>query len=225
MRFVTALLALVAIAVFAGGASAQVDAGEEAKARSRALAAVSRALLRDPVAPGRPGRLVVVPGGSKTYGRGPVRRFLVEVEGGLRIDAADFAARVTQVLSDPRGWRGAGLAFRRVDSGRVDFRVALASPRTTDRLCAPLPTNGVFSCVSGERAVVNLFRWRRGAASYRHRLAGYRAYVVNHEVGHILGRSHAGCPGSGRRAPVMLQQTKGVAPCRPNPWPLASERR
>jgi hypothetical protein len=48
--------------------------------------------------------------------------------------------------------------------------------------------------------------------------------MVNHEVGHVLGRGHAFCPAAGAPAPVMVQQTKGVAPCRPNPWPLAWER-
>jgi len=41
----------------------------------------------------------------------------------------------------------------------------------------------------------------------------------------VFGHGHSWCTGGGRRAPVMMQQTKGVAPCRANPWPLAWERR
>jgi hypothetical protein len=112
-----------------------------------------------------------------------------------------------------------------VEEGSVAFRVTLASPSTTDRLCAPLQTRGRYSCFQRGRAVVNAARWLHGAPSYRGRLAGYRHYVVNHEVGHALGRVHARCPRPGARAPVMLQQTKGLGGCRANPWPLPSEDR
>ena len=105
-------------------------------------------------------------------------------------------------------------------SGPVAFRVTLASPGLTDYLCAPLLTNGIFSCAQGGRAVLNADRWRHGAAAYGADLRRYRIYMVNHEVGHLLGRGHASCPAGGARAPVMMQQTKGVAPCRANPWPL-----
>jgi hypothetical protein len=173
------------------------------------------------IAPGRPGELVVVPGRSRPSGPASALRFAVEVEGGLRVDRTAFAEHVAATLLDRRSW---GVALRRVGSGRVHFRVTLASPATTDRLCAPLATNGVFSCAQGGRAVLSAERWRRGAAAYRGNRARYRVYMINHEVGHLLGRGHAACPGSGQPAPVMMQQTKGVAPCRPNPWPLVWER-
>ena len=102
--------------------------------------------------------------------------------------------------------------------------VQLAGRSTTDRLCPPVRTNGLFSRFMRGRAVLNFWRWINGARAYAGRLAQYRRYMVNHEVGHALGHGHLGCPGSGRAAPVMMQQTKGVAPCKPNPWPLAEER-
>ncbi len=49
--------------------------------------------------------------------------------------------------------------------------------------------------------------------------------VVNHETGHWLGKGHARCPGKGRLAPVMMQQSKGTHGCRFNPWPTAAELR
>jgi hypothetical protein len=171
------------------------------------------------VSPGRAGKLYVVPGTSPVFGSGPVRSFVVEVEGGLRIDRLAFTARVERVLSRGRGWIKRGYAFRRVDSGRIDFRIALASRNLTDRLCYPLITNGIFSCYMNGRAVLNRWRWRVGADSYGDDLRRYRIYMVNHEVGHALGFGHRSCPGAGRKAPVMMQQTKGVYPCIANPWP------
>jgi hypothetical protein len=73
--------------------------------------------------------------------------------------------------------------------------------------------------------VLNHRRWMLGAPAYGANVAAYRQYLVNHEVGHFLGHSHVGCPGPGRYAPVMLQQTLRLDGCRSNPWPALSLRR
>ena len=64
-----------------------------------------------------------------------------------------------------------------------------------------------------------------GAPAFRGDVALYRRYLVNHEVGHLLGHGHVSCQVEDRaRAPVMMQQTKGVGACRANGRPLAWER-
>ena len=170
--------------------------------------------------------LIVVPGHSAGSGGGPVRRFAVEVERGLRVNREAFAATVQHILLDRRGWTGARrLALQRVDSGIVDLRVTLARPRTVDRLCFPLHTRGVVDCFNRGRAVINVDRWTRGSVSYAGDLRDYRYYLINHEVGHGLGHGHWICPGPGRRAFVMMQQTGTTFGCRRQPWPRDAERR
>lgn len=146
------------------------------------------------------------------------RRYTVQVERGLPQDRARFAQEVARVLGDERGWRSDGWSFTQVRE-RADFTVMLASPDTVDRLCAPLLTRGEVSCRSGERVVLNVKRWVRGVTYYGDDLRGYRTYLVNHEVGHALGKFHVGCPAPGAKAPVMLQQSKGLQGCVKNPWP------
>lgn len=158
-----------------------------------------------------------VPAGAVTY--------RVEVERGLPFGAGDFARAVDRTLADPRSWPArTGRPMVRVE-GDADLRVVLASPRTTDRLCAPLSTRGKVSCRNGDDVVINAWRWANGAASYDGDLAAYRLYVVNHEVGHGLGHGHLPCTGKGDPAPVMLQQTLGLHGCVANPWPTGADLR
>lgn len=147
--------------------------------------------------------------------------YTVEVEQGLPYAAGDVATQVGAVLADDRGWTGAlGTTFSRV-TATGDLAVRLASPTTTDVLCAPLQTRGQVSCRNGDMVVLNAVRWATGVPHYGGRLQAYRQYVVNHEVGHALGLGHRTCPAPGAPAPVMLQQTYGLQGCRPNPWPTA----
>ncbi|WP_223167401.1 DUF3152 domain-containing protein [Nonomuraea sp. SYSU D8015] len=162
------------------------------------------------------GKYAVVRGSSPARrGRGPVVRYVVEVERGLPFDPRAFAAEVHRILNDVRGWA----RFRRVDRGPVPVRVALSSPRLTVRQCRPLHTRGRLSCWNGRRSVINALRWSRGVPHFDGDLAAYRGYLIGHEVGHGLGHRHRHCPAPGRLAPVMMQQSKSLGPCRPNPWP------
>jgi hypothetical protein len=169
------------------------------------------------------GRLVVVPGSAEPGPGDTVLTYRVEIEAELPFDGPAFAAAVHTTLADPRGWAAHGYAFRRVDSGNVDFRLILASPDLTDKLCAPLLTRGQVSCRNGDAVVLNALRWGTAIDDYAGDIATYREYMVNHEVGHRLGRGHTFCPGAGQPAPVMMQQTYGLVGCTANAWPLPQE--
>ncbi|WP_433306965.1 DUF3152 domain-containing protein [Actinoplanes sp. CA-030573] len=170
----------------------------------------------------------VAPAGETVGDEGRLLRYRVAVERDIDgVGAGAFAEMVSETLGDARGWTAGGkFRFRRVGPGqRADFTVYLATPDTRDKLCAE-GTDGYTSCRNGGNVVLNVARWVKGVPRYgAGSLATYRQYMVNHEVGHKLGNGHQLCPGPGRAAPVMQQQTLGLHGCRPNPWPYPDGHR
>ncbi|MCZ7435277.1 DUF3152 domain-containing protein [Micromonospora sp. WMMC241] len=167
---------------------------------------------------------------------GVLRRFRVAVEIGSGEQARAFGDAVQRALAGPGSWVDGGrLRLQRVAPGtRYDFTIYLASRDTAGRLCGAggidIRKGGVpyTSCRVPGKVVINLDRWRTSAphlVAARMPLDTYRLYVVNHEVGHQLGHHHEACPGAGRPAPVMQQQTLFLDGCRPNPWPYLGGKR
>jgi hypothetical protein len=159
--------------------------------------------------------------------RVPVSRTVtydIATRGRVRVDLDRFARQVQQTYDDPRGWRGSGIAFRRVPRGG-DFTVVLSEARllpSFSSICTVW-----WSCRVGRDVVVNETRWLRTSPAWRasgSSLRDYRHMVLNHETGHWLGWGHRTCGTPGRPAPVMQQQSKGLDGCRANPWPTISER-
>ena len=145
--------------------------------------------------------------------------YTVAAEANSGIDPDHLATFVQELLADPRGWNADNrYTFRRVESGGL-FTLTVATPATTDRLCAPLRTNGYFSCAANGWAALNLTRWTSAVDSWDQDILEYRTYVANHEIGHHLGHGHVRCPSPGAFAPVMMQQTKGLDGCVGNGWP------
>ncbi len=144
----------------------------------------------------------------------------VEIEPGLSLVGDPAAAVVFDILSDRRSWIGAGdVRFQIIDSTDADIRVRIASPSTVDQRCLPLRTVGRLSCRNGRSLNINADRWNGATEFWTTGLEVYRAYLINHEVGHYLGYGHVNCTGVGQRAPVMQQQTKSLQGCVENGWP------
>jgi hypothetical protein len=174
---------------------------------------------RRPVPEQASGRFDAARGTVGPTGKGPLVTYTVEVERGLPLQRRAVTRAVDSVLSSSRGWAATGIASPQRVESHPDFRIRLASPRTTDQLCSPLDTGGRLSCRNGDLVVLNAWRWVNGARTYANDLRGYRQYMINHEVGHALGNPHASCRQRGAPASVMVQQTKSLDGCMPNPWP------
>jgi len=161
---------------------------------------------------------------------GKLRRFKVAVERRLPPAAGrDFADGVDRILGDSRSWiAGRQFRLRRVPASvGAEFTIFLASARTSERMCAGggLRTDGFTSCRLPGRVIINSDRWAGAVSGYGAPLAVYRAYAINHEVGHQFGHGHEACAGRGLPAPVMMQQTFGLRGCVANAWPyLRGER-
>jgi hypothetical protein len=134
-----------------------------------------------------------------------------------------FEELVQETLTDPRGWEPAGFEFRFTEDG--PYRVLVAEGSDVDATCAPYTTGGRFSCQIGPTVALNAERWREATPTWTGTLDDYRRMLVNHEVGHLIGRHHArpACAVPGEPAAVMWQQSAGLDGCEPNPWPLPWE--
>ena len=138
---------------------------------------------------------------------------------GLKVDC--IGNLITSILNDTRGWvKVTEKEFQLVEGTEKEFEFNFASPEKTDELCYPLETNGIYSCRNEDQIIINFFRWVNGAIDFGSDLETYRLYLINHEVGHILGWGHVGCPKEGALAPVMMQQSKSTMGCRPYGWPI-----
>lgn len=160
----------------------------------------------------------VQPGSSPVIGSGELYRYTVETEVGMELPEGpeSFSRLVQDTLSDPRSWTNpeAGeISLQRVDGDQQpDFRVTLVSRQTAREACEY--SDGVpfdSSCRKGDMVYLNAARWARGAVAFQGDLGNYRRYAINHEVGHVFGNGHVGCPEPGANAPVMMQQTFSVS--------------
>ncbi|HSL09123.1 MAG TPA: DUF3152 domain-containing protein [Pseudonocardiaceae bacterium] len=184
----------------------------------------------------------VVPGAGAPFGTGQLFTYTVEVENGVELEGgpAGFATTVDRTLNNPKSWIGSGrYRFQRIDDSRAaTLRISLTSQLTTRRLCGfRIPFDASCWQPDDHRVVINTARWARGAVAFQGNVVQYQQYLVNHEVGHGLGFPHIACEATGRLAPVMMQQTWGVADdylavlgtdrvtadglvCQPNAWPF-----
>ena len=151
--------------------------------------------------------------------------YRVETRGRIVADLREFRRQAQETFDDPRGWRGSGVAFRRVATGG-SFVLVLSEASQVPSFSSGCSAE--WSCRVGDHVIINQMRWLHASPMWHQQkrsVRDYRHMVVNHETGHWLGHGHRSCPSSGALAPVMQQQSKGLAGCKANPWPTAAERR
>lgn len=143
--------------------------------------------------------------------------FVVAVETSAKLKPNGVATFIADTLNDPRSWTGDGkVRFSLVNDRKAATVIYLASTKTATRLCGD-GAEAAYTCVKGGTVVINAERWKTPPSDFG--ATPFREFLVNHAVGHLLGKAHEQCPKSGMSAPVMQQQAAGLKGCTANPWP------
>jgi hypothetical protein len=148
---------------------------------------------------------------------------LFDTHADAKTSKAMFAALAAPLLLHPLGWtKFSQYAFTVVKQRPADIVVTLAPQAAMDAMFPDFKHERLSVCNMATRAIfINEARWLREYDDDKSelQLPAYRAYVIQHEVGHALGKQHERCGGAGKKTPVMLQQTKGTGGCTPYPFP------
>ena len=139
------------------------------------------------------------------------------------VTAGEFESTAMAILNDPDGWSRSGFTF--VADETSELLVVLANGPRVDELCLPLTTGGTVSCQNGPVVALNADRWRIAARGWDSTIDAYRTYLVNHEVGHLIGLRHPAdrCPADEEVSAVMEPQTNSLLSCAGNGVPLSWE--
>jgi hypothetical protein len=181
-----------------------------------------------------PNTYVYAAGQSAVFGTaGALRAYRVAIETGTPVPADEFAGMVDSTLSDPRSWiAGNNVRLQRVAGTAASaFTVYLVTPGTAQKLCVAggfdifWHNEPYTSCRVGAKVVINISRYLKSVPDYGAPLESYQRYAINHEVGHALGHGHELCPGEGKPAPVMQQQTFDLQGCVAYFWPYLDGKR
>lgn len=138
--------------------------------------------------------------------------------------SSDEARAVMEILRRPDGWGRHGVAFERVWRADVtDVVIYLRPPAYMDRVFGTAPRlRGLSVTDHGTRPTsvhIHAGNWASPPPGFGGSRRLYRAYLVQHEMGHCLGLGHVRPPpgASSRPCPVMYQQTRGTTGlCRPS---------
>lgn len=136
-----------------------------------------------------------------------------------------FTALVTPLIQHPLGWVKQGYKFylgANAAPHRATITITLAPQHVMDAKFPDFAHQRLSVCNMVTRHIyLNEARWcgKYTDNASKLQLPAYRAYMVQHELGHALGLQHARPGKAGEPAPIMVQQTLGIGECIPYPFP------
>ena len=147
-------------------------------------------------------------------------RFESRIEG---VTSDQLAEQAIAILNDETGWVQSGFTFEH--DPESELAVVLAEGAVVDELCLPLETYGKVSCQNGPVVALNADRWRLAGDDWDSTVEAYRIYLINHEVGHLIGLRHPleRCPTDSKISALMEPQTNNLDGCIGNGTPLQWE--
>ncbi len=136
---------------------------------------------------------------------------------------------IQRILDDPRGWRGQNYIFVDVDDiTEADVIISKeSSARMKRRFTAPelygLSVTTRYTDGRPAEIWIHADNWNKVPPDFVGSKRLYREYVIQHEMGHVLGYNHERPINISELCPVMYQQTKGTRGiCKSNPWVRSS---
>jgi hypothetical protein len=166
----------------------------------------------------------------------------IDVEDGLQMTNGTLSSFVMSALNDAQGWGQEGPTAYVQTEGAPDIRIVFASPFTAAALCPtphepavlapPVTTSATPSpsqtaapmaiqCATQGAIVVSVYDWIQGVAGFGEERTDARIYLLNHGLGHVLGKPDVECKKG--VAEVMVDQQALPKKCTPNPWPFPAK--
>lgn len=145
-------------------------------------------------------------------------RYSVSIDPTIKRSLVNFKKQIRKILENPKTWC---IRFKE-DNENPDFIIFLTTDSAINQACK---LRGL-SCADWSKNIIyiNNDNWSKGSKKSGLNLEDYRIYVINHEIGHILGIHNHLKPKKGCKVPVMNQSTLGIGKGLPNMWPLRREQ-
>ena len=127
-----------------------------------------------------------------------------------------------QYIQDKRGWAGHNYSFEETETNPAIKIFFKRSSYINEKFKGSPHVKNMSVTSYGQNPIeiyFNLDNWENPPKNFTGDRETYRRYLIQHEFGHAIGFGHAERPeiNSGKRCPVMLQQTKHTMPyCTPN---------